>query len=821
MEGVRKTPHRFVTEWFKLISGAGWHKTKSGGSGAPGWRARGGAHRTAAQRLAVAGTRATLEFPLPTSSAVRWTPAGYLFLAIAVAAPGAALAQYPRSERGRFEVRGLDFRPDGAWRGRTAAVRSARRSLLRSGSLSALNARAPGFSSGRQVTGAIKVPVVPVAFSNVGPSATPASIESILFAAAPAAGRPYSLKTFYEQVSNGRITLDGRVLPWVTAPQTDLYYEDDCNGVGVRKSCPNGGRRLGELLLFALQSVSNGADAATVWGPYDNDGPDGIPNSGDDDGVVDFVTFLQPEVDGACGTANIWAHRFVVSAFNGGSRFVTKTPRTGAPGEFLTVDDYTLQSAVGGASACDGSQLLPIGTIAHETGHAFGLPDLYDTGNSTEGIGEWGLMGSGNYATPHSPSRFEAWSLAELGWVTVEPLTTTRTVRTGPVTASDTVFYVAVSGTDEYFLIENRQDLESDAAQMDPALPTNPAFGPRRKLPGLLVWHIDQGQIDAQGFHGSNRVNVGNVHGVALIQADGRNDLRSPGAFNRGDDGDSYPGALGNRRLSMHAVPALRDNQGAFTGFRIDSVHQVAPQGEMVFRFIAGPATVITAEPADGARVRVDDIVLARWEDVLLPGEQVTVSADPIQVIPGNLSRFTFQRWSNGQPRDHVLTSTGTPETIRAEFAIEHRILVQLTGAQPGAVTAAATPALSVPELSAGVFRPAGTAVTLSAVAPEGLVFGGWSGDTTSLDPTLVLPMQRPYAVRATFVASAAVTADVAAEALLGGAALHPTAQAYLDGNGNRNGRYDLGDFLALVARGAEPSAGVMQRVLAEKERKR
>lgn len=821
MEGVRKTPHRFVTEWFKLISATRVHKTKSSRRepGTPGARAP--ARRRAAGRLAAVGPRATLDFPLPTSSAVRWFPAGYLFLALTAAAPAIAVAQYPRSERGRFEVRGLDFRPDGAWRGKTASVRSARRSLLRSGSLSALNFRSPGFSSGRQVTGAVKVPVVPLAFSNVGPSAAPASIEGVLFSATPVSGRPYSLKTFYEQVSNGHITLDGRVLPWVVAPQTDLYYEDDCNGIGVRKGCPNGGRRLGELLIFALQSVSNGADGATVWSPYDNDGPDGVPNSGDDDGVVDFVTFLQPEVDGACGTTNIWAHRFVVSAFNGGSRFVTRTPRTGAPGEFLTIDDYTLQSAVGGGSSCDGSQLLPIGTIAHETGHAFGLPDLYDTGNSTEGIGEWGLMGSGNYSTPHSPSRFEAWSLAELGWVTVAPLATTRTVRTGPVTVSDTVFYVALPGTDEYFLIENRQDLESDAAQMDPSLPASPSFGPRRKMPGLLVWHIDQGQIDAQGFRGNNRVNVGPVHGVALVQADGRNDLRSPGAFNRGDDGDVYPGALDNRRLSMHAVPALRDNQGAFTGFRIDSIHQVAPRGDMVFRFIAGPATVITAEPAAGATVRVDNVVVPRWEDVLLPGEEVAVSTDALQVITGNLSRFTFQRWSNGQPRDHVFTSTGSPETVRAEFAIEHRVQVQLTGAQPGAVTAAGSPAVTVPELSAGVFRPAGTPVTLTAAPPDGLVFGGWSGDTTSVNPTLVLPMERPYAVRATFIATATVTADAAAEALLGGTALHPTAQAYLDGNGNRNGRYDLGDFLALIARGAQPSAGVMERVMAKKEKKR
>jgi M6 family metalloprotease-like protein len=146
---------------------------------------------------------------------------------------------------------------------------------------------------------------------------------------------------------------------------------------------------------------------------------------------------------------------------------------------------------------------MPIGTVAHETGHAFGLPDLYDTDlNSaevTQGIGEWGLMGSGNYASPGSPSRMEAWSLFELGWIKIDTLRSGRDVRLPPVASSDTVLYLPLPGTDEVYLLENRQPQESDTAQM------NPAFGARYKSPGLLVWHIDQGQVEAHGFTTDNR----------------------------------------------------------------------------------------------------------------------------------------------------------------------------------------------------------------------------------------------------------------------------------------------------------------------------
>ena len=51
-----------------------------------------------------------------------------------------------------------------------------------------------------------------------------------------------------------------------------------------------------------------------------------------------------------------------------------------------------------------------IGVCAHELGHLlFGFPDLYDTDNSSEGIGNWCLMAGGSWGgggdTPVHPSR--------------------------------------------------------------------------------------------------------------------------------------------------------------------------------------------------------------------------------------------------------------------------------------------------------------------------------------------------------------------------------------------------------------------------------
>jgi hypothetical protein len=65
--------------------------------------------------------------------------------------------------------------------------------------------------------------------------------------------------------------------------------------------------------------------------------------------------------------------------------------------------------------------------------------------------------------------------------------------------------------------------------------------------------------------------------------------------------------------------------------------------------------------------------------------------------------------------------------------------------------------------------------------------------------------MLHPFSVTANFIPVQTVAIPDAAGALFGTAPLATQQGVYLDAAGNRNGVYDLGDFLAAVERSSSP----------------
>jgi hypothetical protein len=193
-----------------------------------------------------------------------------------------------------------------------------------------------------------------------------------------------------------------------------------------------------------------------------------------------------------------------------------------------------------------------------------------------------------------------------------------------------------------------------------------------------------------------------------------------------------------------------------------------------------------------GAVIRVNGASVSRLEQFFTPGTVIGLSVDSVQADDTGRNQFDFLEWSDGGPRDHDVTAGEVPDTIVARVAQEFRLRMSVQGAPTAAVTAGV-----FGDFSSGIYLGEGSTVTLHADPQAGAVFEGWTGDTTSTSDSLTLVMRHPFDLTANFVAVRAVVLGGAADALLDGTSLGSEDAAYLDAVGNRNGVYDLGDFLA------------------------
>lgn len=355
--------------------------------------------------------------------------------------------------------------------------------------------------------GRVRVAVVLVDFSDKHMTKSTADLEKLFFSTGVL---PHgSVKEYYTEVSNGLITLDGVVVGPYRMPQTLAWYANNGSGIGLN------GTAFRSPQLARDAAVA--ANAAVDFSPYDNDG----------NGFVDafIVVHAGPgaEVTGALG--DIWSHKSTLS-----SAYTADSTKIYG---YLTIPEDA-----------------KIGVSAHELGHLlFGLPDLYDTDYSSEGIGNWCLMAGGTWnGGGEQPAHPSAWCKVNQGWVTTTVVSTNGTLTVPQVETGHGVFRLWKDGTSgpEYFLLENRQQTGYDAA-----LPGN----------GLLLWHIDENQAGNTDE---------NHYKVALLQADGKRDLELD--HNRGDAGDPFPGSAGKTSVDGSTTPSTKSYANADTCVALSSV---------------------------------------------------------------------------------------------------------------------------------------------------------------------------------------------------------------------------------------------------------
>ena len=257
------------------------------------------------------------------------------------------------------------------------------------------------FLSSTALKGILRIPVVSALYADTPTQPIDTGeLQKELFSGPWPTG---TLSDYYREVSLSNFIVTGNVYDWIRLQHDESYY----TGVIYQGLVP-GQSKTGELIRECIDAL----DPSVDFGLYDNDGPDGIPNSGDDDGFVDVLIVAHSTIGAECSnTAHMWSHSWHYSSWpeSGGESYQTNDPS--ANGGFIKVDDYIILPSL----SCEG-HLIEIGVFCHELGHTLGLPDLYD-GYGGAGIGYWGLMGAGNWNTPDTPAHMCAWSKEQLGWI--------------------------------------------------------------------------------------------------------------------------------------------------------------------------------------------------------------------------------------------------------------------------------------------------------------------------------------------------------------------------------------------------------------------
>jgi M6 family metalloprotease-like protein len=417
-------------------------------------------------------------------------------------------------------------------------------------------AGAAGFAAGRTLSHTQKVLTILVDFSDISFTYSDASFQSLMY------GATDSVKEFYLENTYNNFTI-------VPAAETYGTANDGIVHVTMGTAHPNYGSSSGSWRTVVGSYIS-AANGSVNFASFDTDGNGSI--SADELSIVVILAGYENSFGGNSSLMpRIWGHKS------------TLTSAVVLDGK--SISPYTAFGERHGTTV-PGTHQATIGIMCHELGHLMlGLPDLYDTDDTSEGIGEWGLMGTGSWnaitTSGDTPAHLSAWCKAVLDITTPADVTSNTngvSIKQAHANASIKRMWIDnyKSPRGQHFLLENRR-----LGGYDAGLPGA----------GLLIWHID----------GSRTTNADETRKMVDVEeADGLAHLDS--GSNRGDAGDPFPGSSSNTTFNGTSNPNSDDYSGADTGIVVDNISSSAatmtvdieasgPTGDSIFYNELGRST--------------------------------------------------------------------------------------------------------------------------------------------------------------------------------------------------------------------------------------
>ena len=481
-----------------------------------------------------------------------------------------------------------------------------------------------------------------------------------------------SVRDYYFEISNGMLEINGgleSVVDWMTADNSYSYYVDSEQGTGVGS---NGLSHSAAALVVEL--------AMKIESDYDFQDYDGNL-----DGDLDCIILIV-EGWGNGDDDQFWPHMsFIHSGANGIGSINGSAPINNQG--YFSLDGVAIKKYIVipeqfhmNYFEINKNDIHPIGTISHEIGHVLGLPDLYDTSvNSAAGIGQWGLMGSGNWKRQTSPAYMGAWSRYKLGFINpqiIENVDGIDEILVNPINQEINFSAMLLPLTShmpqEYLLIENRQKQGTDQHLQES---------------GLLVWHVDE-TITGM-YPAMNSVNTNPDHyGVNLLQADGLGDLYT--GSGSADSKDPFPGSLGIKSISPLTIPNTlsyrydRDGDGDIDSESNSGVYikEISEDIDGTIHFnitnLNTLGKIIGYDEGGYNGISFDDTYESlQWAGIRFKVEENNILSGIQTVFPPstwswNVSDYVvniWEGWKNNKPQNLLLTYNSnvswTPENFR------------------------------------------------------------------------------------------------------------------------------------------------------------
>ncbi len=364
---------------------------------------------------------------------------------------------------------------------------------------------------GMPTTGNVRIPVLLISFQDFPNVNSSSKIDNKIFGKGSSTEFPLdSLNEFYTRSSFGKLKISGNILGWYKHQDLRENVEEDTAG---REN----------LIMEALQY-------------YDNKGHNFSQYDNDNDGYIDYLVVIWS------GNHGEWASFWWAYQTSFYDRSLT------LDGKRLSLYSWQWESKNYPNSEFSSS------TLIHETGHALGLPDLYDY---QEGIGPDGGVGGMDImdAIWGDHNCFHKYMLDWTNPV-ILPEGSAEYSFTPAVEDGQSLMIMPEIETGklfgEFFMVENRSRTGNDI-----------------EIPGdgLIVWHIDSTLTrNGRGFEYDNS-NTDHKY-IRLMEADGLEEIEENAYV---DSGDFYTeGDI----LCPATSPNTVNYDGENTGINIKEIYQ-------------------------------------------------------------------------------------------------------------------------------------------------------------------------------------------------------------------------------------------------------